>query len=147
MYSLKHAFAAAYVYFWFKYDLGQKYHASQVRPDWDSNSWPSDHDSTVHVTETPALTTRPSVMQLCIFARSCVLIYDQWAWSSAFNSHPCVIFYYHNKEYTEEERTGEPISEASWTTCSFSTYYTYKIKLFKVGVVTLVTSFSNLHTY
>ena len=25
------------------------------------NSWPSDHDSTVHVTETPALTTRPSV--------------------------------------------------------------------------------------
>ena len=51
-------------YFWFKYDLGQKYHASQVRPDRGSNSWPPDHDSTVHVTETPALTTRPSVTSL-----------------------------------------------------------------------------------
>ena len=48
--------------FWFKYDVGQKYHAPQVRPDRGSNSWPPDHDSTVHVTETPALTTRPSVI-------------------------------------------------------------------------------------
>ena len=24
------------------YDLGQKYYAPQVRPDWDSNSWPPD---------------------------------------------------------------------------------------------------------
>ena len=29
-------------------------------PDRGSNSWPPDHDSTVHVTEAPALTTRPS---------------------------------------------------------------------------------------
>ena len=43
--------------FWFKYDLGQKYQAPQVRPDWGSNSWPSDHNRTFHVTETPALTT------------------------------------------------------------------------------------------
>ena len=50
-----------YQYFWFKYDLGQKYQAPQVRPDWGSNSWPPDHDRTFHVTETPALTTRPSV--------------------------------------------------------------------------------------
>ena len=48
-------------YFWFKYDLGQKYYAPQVRPDRGSNSWPPDHDSTFHVTEMPALTTRPSV--------------------------------------------------------------------------------------
>ena len=48
-------------YVWFKYNLGQKYQASQGRPDWGSNSWPPDHDSTFHVTETPALTTRPSV--------------------------------------------------------------------------------------
>ena len=43
---------------WFKYDLGQKYHAPEVRPDRGSNSWFLDHDSTtVHVTETPALTS------------------------------------------------------------------------------------------
>ena len=43
-------------YFWIKYDLGQKYYAPQVRPDRGSNSWPPDH-VTVHVTETPALTS------------------------------------------------------------------------------------------
>ena len=48
-------------YFWFKYDLGQKYQAPQVQPDWGSNSLPPDHDSTLQVTETPALTTRPSM--------------------------------------------------------------------------------------
>ena len=48
----------------FKYDLGQKYQAPQVRPDRGSNSWPPDHDSTFHVTETPALTTWPSVTYL-----------------------------------------------------------------------------------
>ena len=41
------------LYVWFKYDLGQKYQAPQVRPDRDSNSWPPDHNSTFHVTETP----------------------------------------------------------------------------------------------
>ena len=25
-------------YVWFKYDLGQKYYAPQVRPDWGSNA-------------------------------------------------------------------------------------------------------------
>ena len=40
-----------------QYDLGQKYKAPQVRPDRGSNSQPPDHDSTLHVTETPALTT------------------------------------------------------------------------------------------
>ena len=44
---------------WF--DLGQKYRTPQVRPDRGSNSCPPDHDSTFHVTETPALTTWPSV--------------------------------------------------------------------------------------
>ena len=48
----------AILYFWF---LGQKYYAPKVRPDWGSNSWPPDQDSTFHVSETPALTTRPSV--------------------------------------------------------------------------------------
>ena len=45
---------------WFKYDFGQKYHVPQVQPGWGLNSWPPDHDSTFHVTETP-ITTRPSV--------------------------------------------------------------------------------------
>ena len=49
------------IYVWFKYDLGQKYHAPQVQPGRGLNSWPPDHDSTFHVTETPATTTRPSV--------------------------------------------------------------------------------------
>ena len=46
---------------WFKYNLGQKKYTPQVRPDRGLNSRPSDHDSTLHVTETPALTTRLSV--------------------------------------------------------------------------------------
>ena len=43
-----------YIYFWFKYDLGQKYYAPHVWSKWDLNSWPPDHDSTFHVTEMPA---------------------------------------------------------------------------------------------
>ena len=54
-------FIAIYLYFWFKYDLGQKYYATQVRPDRGLNSWPPDHDSTLHVTDMSALTTQPSV--------------------------------------------------------------------------------------
>ena len=41
--------------------LWQKYYAPQVRPDWGSHSWPPGHDRTFYVTETPALTTWPSV--------------------------------------------------------------------------------------
>ena len=50
--------------FLFKCDLGQKYYALQVQPDRGVNSRPPDHDSTFHVTETPALTTRLSVTPL-----------------------------------------------------------------------------------
>ena len=39
----------------------KEYYAPQVWPDRGLNSWPPDHDSTFHVTETPALTTWPSV--------------------------------------------------------------------------------------
>ena len=49
------------ILFRFKYDLGQKYYAPQVRLDQGLNLWHPDHDSTFHVTKTPALTTRPSV--------------------------------------------------------------------------------------
>ena len=45
-------------------DLGQKYQAPQVRADRGSNSRPPDHDSTFHVTETPALITWPSVTSI-----------------------------------------------------------------------------------
>ena len=48
-------------YVWFKYDLGQKYCAPQIQPEQGLNSWPPDHNSTFHATETPALTTWPSV--------------------------------------------------------------------------------------
>ena len=48
-------------FFLFKYYLGHKYQAPQVRPNRGSNSWPPDHDCTFHVTEMAALTTRPSV--------------------------------------------------------------------------------------
>ena len=57
---------ACQVYVWFKYDLGQKYYAPQVQASWDSNSWSPYHDSTSHVTETPALTTWPSVSSPCL---------------------------------------------------------------------------------
>ena len=62
-------------YVWFKYDLGQKYQATQIRPDLGSNSWPPDCDSTFHVIETPALTTRPSV--------TCISEFD-WAMAWVF---------------------------------------------------------------
>ena len=59
------------MYAWLKYDLGQKYYTPQVQPGWALNSWPKDHDSTFHVTETPALTTWPSVTNKCtLFSRS-----------------------------------------------------------------------------
>ena len=46
------------LYFWFKYDLGQKYYSSKVRThDLQIIS----DDSTFHATEMPALTTRLSV--------------------------------------------------------------------------------------
>ena len=38
-----------------------KYYPPHVRPYRGSNAWPPDHDSTFQVTETPALTTQPSV--------------------------------------------------------------------------------------
>ena len=34
--------------FWFKYDLGDKYHTPQVQPDRGLNSWPPYHDSTFY---------------------------------------------------------------------------------------------------
>ena len=42
--------------------LRHKYYAPQVRSDWGSKLWPLaiDHDSIFHVTETIAVTTRPS---------------------------------------------------------------------------------------
>ena len=58
------------VFILFKHDLGQKYQATQVQPKQGSNSWPPDHDSTFHVTETPALATSPSVTHLAIRIRS-----------------------------------------------------------------------------
>ena len=63
-----------YFHFWFKNDFGQKYYAPQVRPDQGSNSWPPDHDSTVHVTKTSALTTRPSVISFSHSLFACDLL-------------------------------------------------------------------------
>ena len=45
----------------FMYNFGQKDYAPQVRPNRDSNPWPLKYDRTFYVTETPALTTQPSV--------------------------------------------------------------------------------------
>ena len=50
-----------YLNFWLKYHLGQKYYAPQVRPNCCLNWCPHHHDSAFHVTETPSLTTQPSV--------------------------------------------------------------------------------------
>ena len=61
-----------YLCIWFKYDLGQKYYSPQVRCEWDSNSWLADPDSTFHVTETPALTTRPSVTAPVMLVNNCL---------------------------------------------------------------------------
>ena len=37
-----------FVFWGIKYDLGEKYYVPQVWPDWGSNSWPPDYDSTFH---------------------------------------------------------------------------------------------------
>ena len=50
-----------FIYILDRIQLRAENYALQVRPNWGSNSWPPDHDSTFHVTETPALTTWPSV--------------------------------------------------------------------------------------
>ena len=47
--------------FFVQVQLRQKQYAPHIWFDWGSNSWPPDHDSTFHATETPALTTQPSV--------------------------------------------------------------------------------------
>ena len=47
-------------YFWFKYDLRQKYHAPQVRPDQGSNSWPPGH--------TPTPTMKHQHYRACMFS-------------------------------------------------------------------------------
>ena len=54
------------LYFWLRHDLGEKYHAPQVRPDRGVSSWSPDHayDSSFHVNETSALTTHPSVTSM-----------------------------------------------------------------------------------
>ena len=62
--ALSSWYIVCYIFFWFKHDLGQTCYAPHVRPDQGLNSWPPDHDSTLHVTETPALTTRPSVTSI-----------------------------------------------------------------------------------
>ena len=58
LYTKPHCHASLLIhYFGFKYDLGQKYYAPQIRPDRALSSWPPDYDSTFYVTETPVLTT------------------------------------------------------------------------------------------
>ena len=64
-------------YLWLKYDLGQKYYTPQVQPEWGSNSWPLDHDSTFHVIETPVLTTLQ--LGLTLYFVFVLLVFDCFA--------------------------------------------------------------------
>ena len=77
------------LYFWFKYDFGQKYYASQVRPNQGSNSWPPDHESTVHATEMPALTTRPSVTVTVILFSISRKQHPTCGWTSCAGCRNC----------------------------------------------------------
>ena len=77
------------IIFWFKYDLGQKHQAPQVRPDRGSNSWPPDHDSTLHVTETPALTTWSSMTLKHVFCQLSTgwrffFVRQVWIWNASY---------------------------------------------------------------
>ena len=72
---------------WFKYHLGQKYHASQVQPGRGLNSWPPDHDSTFHVTEIPALTTWPSVTSYCPLMSKALIKSGCWHATALFSKH------------------------------------------------------------
>ena len=72
--------------FWFKNDLGQKYHASEVQLNRGSKSRPSDYDSTFHVTEMPALSTWPSatLSALCFICNEDIIKCD----ASSFQDSP-----------------------------------------------------------
>ena len=77
---LNHSVPMFILYFWFKYDLGQKYYAPQVRPDRGSHSWPPDDDSTFHVTETPVLTT-------CVWRHQMMCTINGWLWHLASTNY------------------------------------------------------------
>ena len=64
-----------YTLFLVQVRLQTKYYAPQVWPDWGLNSWPPDHDSTLRVTATPALTTRPSVTRFCLYFSFSIYMY------------------------------------------------------------------------
>ena len=67
-------FYNSFLYFWFKYNLGQKYYTLQVQSDRGSDSWPPDHGNTFHATEAPALTTRAISDLSCITATGVAII-------------------------------------------------------------------------
>ena len=87
-------------YVWFKYDLEQKYHTPQVQPGRGLNSWPPDHDSTFHVTETPAITTRPSVTSAIV---ECCLSTDltRFSFSGRHSEHGKIRAHYSTHWYPE----------------------------------------------
>ena len=68
-----------------------------------SNSQPSDHDSTFHVTETPALTTWPSVTSAELdgisdykptYLHFTFMSYQSYFCTTALKSHSCIVRYF-----------------------------------------------------
>ena len=72
--------------------LRQKYHAPQILPDQGSNSWPQDHDSTFHVTETPA----PGII-MCSYIHIicsiwCVIYNNYMLYDCGTHCSPCYVW-------------------------------------------------------
>ena len=100
----------------FKYDLGQKYSVHQDQPELGSNSWSPDHDSTFHVTETPALTTWPSVTSSQRVTRRDMNYFTTV--SHYFNKHPhwSVAQYHDPLQVSLEDQNYQ--NYISWTICT-----------------------------
>ena len=97
--------------------LRQKYYAPQVRPYQDSNPWLPDHDSTFHVTETPALTIWPAVtcqVDRAVTSRSKGLGFDSRCQSCLLATFPTALYPTSTDGYLVEQKTNCVIVTDHW---------------------------------
>ena len=91
--------------------LGTEVPRTQVRPNRGLNSWPSDHGLPVHVTDTSALTTRPSLISQWSHMAS---FYKLWAAvdeSQSYQLWQCT-------QFVEDHITYYCVTEIEWGICN-----------------------------
>ena len=95
------------VLFFDQEQLRQRYNTPKVRLDRGSNSWPPDHDSTFHVTETPVLTTQPSVTLTSQISQHS----SQFTFPLITSFHLLLLQY---KHYSSMQFTSSGFSDIKW---------------------------------